>query len=428
MKPDPESRFLLSSHFHLHSHSAGGNSSVTTCSFSRAPRAVENNFVRITYRRTGVWMFLLALELSQPRHARGEDAVSYKFQDYRENGDRIAVRVHGALIEKNLGTDTTLKVSGIVDTIAGATPTGEPERNPGEGVPLSTIEEKRKAWSADLSRQFGDYTFAAGVAHSTESDYISTGWSLNALADFNSRNTTLNLGIAGTSDDVTVFFQEDTEDKRSLDMIAGIKQLIDPLTVVSLNITRSHASGYLGDPYKLVEKFVEVAPGVSLRRTFSENRPDSRTKWIVLGTLSRAFPAIHGTIDASYRYHEDDFGMRSHTLDAEWFEKLGEHFTLSPHLRVEQQTAADFYRVTLTGTSITPSSVPTGTGPFYSADYRLSSLRTLNYGMKLIWMPRAGVTLDVALEKYEMRGRDGVTSDSAYPRATIFTIGGRYAF
>ena len=373
-------------------------------------------------------MFLLALELSQPRPTRGEDAVSYKFQDYRENSDRIAVRVHGVLIEKDFGLATTLKVNGIIDTITGATPTGEPERTPGAGVPLTTIEDERKAWSADLSRQFGDYTLAVGAARSTESDYVSTGWSLNGLADFNSRNTTLNLGIAGTSDDVTVFFKQGTEDKRSLDMIAGVKQLLDPLTVVSLNVTRSHASGYLSDPYKLVEKYVEVFPGIFLRQTFPENRPDSRTKWIILGSLNRAFPKLNGAVEASYRYHRDDFGMRSHTVAAEWFQKLGEQFTVSPHVRFMQQTAADFYVVTLTDTPITPGSIPTGAAPFYSADYRLSSLRTLNYGLKAIWMPRPDITVDIALEGYEMHGRDRITSASAYPRATIFTVGGRYAF
>jgi hypothetical protein len=31
--------------------------------------------------------------------------------------------------------------------------------------------------------------------------------------------------------------------------------------------------------------------------------------------------------------------------------------------------------------------------------------------------------LDLALEQYVMRGRDGITPQSAYPRATIVTAG-----
>ncbi|HUG11126.1 MAG TPA: DUF3570 domain-containing protein [Opitutaceae bacterium] len=378
--------------------------------------------------KTTCWLLILLLELAHPRLARTEDAVSYKYQDYRESGDRIAVQVHGAMIEKDLGTATKLKVHGVIDTIAGATPTGEPPRTPGADVPLSMMEEERKAWGADLSRQFGDLTLSAGIANSRESDYVSNGWSLNALRDFNSRNTTLALGIAGTSDDVKVFYQLEPADKRSLDVIAGITQLLDPRTSVSLNVTRSHASGYLSDPYKLVEQIGEVFPGIFLRQTFPENRPDSRTKWIVLGSINRSLPALHAAIDASYRFHDDDFGITSHTLNLEWYQKLGERVTLRPHFRVMQQSAADFYRVTFTGASFTPSNDPTGTAPFYSADYRLSDLRTTNYGLKLVWELRPNLQFDAALEKYDMKGRDGMTSASAYPQATIFTVGGRFAF
>jgi hypothetical protein len=354
--------------------------------------------------------------------------VSYKYQDYRESGGRIAVQVHGAMIEKDLGTAMKVKIHGVIDTIAGATPTGEPERTPGAGVPLATITEERKAWSVDLSRQFGDFTVALGGARSTESDYKSTGWSLNTLTDFNSRNTTLALGIAGTTDDVKVFYQLDPADKRSLDVIAGITQLLDPRTSVSLHVTRGRASGYLSDPYKLVEQIGEAFPGVFLRQTFPENRPDSRTKWIVLGSVNRSLPGLNAAIDASYRFHDDDFGITSHTLNLEWYQKLGERVTLRPHVRLMRQSAADFYRMTFTDAPFTPSNDPTGSAPFYSSDYRLSELRTTNYGLKLVWELRENLQFDAAIEKYEMTGRDGVTSASAYPEATIFTIGGRFVF
>lgn len=378
--------------------------------------------------KTSCWLLILLLELVQPRQARGEDAVSYKFQDYQESGGRIGVQVHGAMIEKDFGPLTKLKVHGVIDTIAGATPTGEPERTPGAGVPVSTIHEERKAWSVDLSHQFGDFTVALGGARSRESDYVSTGWSVNTFKDFNSRNTTLALGIAGTSDDVKVFFQPERADKRSFDVIAGITQLLDKQTSATLNVTRSEASGYLSDPYKLVEQIGEVFPGVFLRQTFPENRPDSRTKWLVLGSINRAVPALHASVDASYRFHHDDFGITSHTFNLEWYQKISEWVTLRPHFRVMRQSAADFYRATLTGAPFTPTFDPTGNAPFYSSDYRLSELRTTNWGLKLVWEPRANLQFDVTLEKYEMKGRDGVTSASAYPRATIFTIGGRFAF
>ncbi len=382
---------------------------------------------RRTVLRPGRWLLGLFLILGV-RPARAEDAISYKYQDYAEAGGRIAVQVHSALIEKNLGPLMRLKVQGVIDTIAGATPTGQPPATPGGSVPLAQLEEERKAWNVDFSRQFSRVNLSAGVAQSRESDYVSRGWSLNLLADFNQKNTTLLLGAAGTSDEVRVFFQSASADKRTSDLIVGVTQLLDPQTSVTFNVSFGRASGYLSDPYKIIQKNVEIVPGVFLRRTFNENRPDRRDKWLALALLNRAFPSLHGAVEASYRHHRDDFGITSHTVTVEWFQKLGAKFILRPSIRYFGQGAADFYHVTLDGTPITPTAIPTGRGPHYSSDYRLSDLRTLNYGLKAVWRATDSLLLDAAIERYEMHGRDGRTSASAYPRATIFTAGVRYSF
>jgi hypothetical protein len=144
--------------------------------------------------------------------------------------------------------------------------------------------------------------------------------------------------------------------------------------------------------------------------------------------LNHAYPQLNGAIDASYRFSHDDFGVSSNTFALEWLQKLGAKVILSPSFRFYQQSAADFYLLTLDGTGISPSSPPTGPSPVYSADYRLSKLQTLSYGLKLVWTPTAAWQLDVAYEKYDMRGRDGVTSQTAYPEANIFTVGAKFSF
>jgi len=69
--------------------------------------------------------FSLLLALSLPR-VRAENGISYKYEDYREAGGRIAVQTQGALIEQSLGTEMKLKLEGVIDAIAGATPDGRP--------------------------------------------------------------------------------------------------------------------------------------------------------------------------------------------------------------------------------------------------------------------------------------------------------------
>ncbi len=374
---------------------------------------------------------LLAVTLASlaPRGARAEDSISYKYEDYREMGGRIAVRTQGAFIEKDLGTATKLKLEGILDSIAGATPNGQPARAGSDQVPLSNLTERRKAWSGELSHQFQRVNLALGVSNSRESDYVSTGWAVNTVTDFNQKNTTLLLGVAGTDDTIKVFYQAAHAEKDTNDVIVGVTQLLNPQTSLTCNFTWGRQRGYLSDAYKLVQKNVEIIPGVSLPLTFGENRPSERDKWIGLLALNRAFPEMHGAVDATYRFYRDSFGTRAHTVDLAWFQRLGEKVLLRPGLRFYDQGAADFYHYNLDDTSIVPvQGPPRRTGPFYSSDYRLSSMQTFTYGLKVILNATAALQFDVAFERYDMRGKDRVTPQSAYCRANIVTLGGRFSW
>lgn len=364
-----------------------------------------------------------------PRAARAENSLSYKYEDYRESDGRIVVQTQNALVEQDIGTDMHLKVLGVIDAIAGATPNGQPAPAGSDQVVLTQLHERRKAWNADFSRQFTATRINLGLANSRESDYTSTGWSVNTLTDFNQKNTTLLAGVAGTDDDLKVFYQSAWARKRTTDVIVGCTQLLDPRTSATFNLTWGRSSGFLSDQYKLVQKNVEVAPGVFLPFTFAENRPDHRTRWIALAALNRAFPNLHGAAEAGYRFYHDSFDTDAHTLELRWLQRVGSSLVIQPGLRFYDQSAANFYHYRLDGTAITPTAgVPRTQGPFYSSDYRLSSMRSTLYGLKVVWTPSARWQLDAAFDQYDMRGKDGVTSGSAYPRAAIVTVGARFSW
>ena len=90
-----------------------------------------------------------ALLWLSPRALRAEEAVRYKYQDYREAAGRIAVQVHGATVEKDLGTETKLKVEGADKQLVGAV-TAEirsyypPEPYKGKGVRIVGERVRRK--------------------------------------------------------------------------------------------------------------------------------------------------------------------------------------------------------------------------------------------------------------------------------------------
>jgi hypothetical protein len=385
------------------------------------------NFVMLPrVRALALSSFLLSLA---PRVSRGDEAVRYKYQDYQESGGRVGVEVHSAAIEKDFGTNLHLKLEGVIDAIAGATPNGQPAPAGSDQVPLSKLTERRKAWNGSLSRQFQRVNVALGVANSRESDYVSDGWSVNTLTDFNQKNTTLLAGVAGTEDDIKVFYQTARAKKRTNDVIVGVTQLLDPRTSVTFNLSWGRQRGYLSDPYKLVQKSTEIIPGVSLPLTFAENRPAEREKWIALAVFNQAFPEMKGAVDFSYRYYHDTFETDAHTIDVGWFQNVGERVILRPSVRFYQQSAAEFYRYRLDGTSITPTSgAPRPGGPYYSSDYRLSAMRTYTFGFKVVWNATDQLQFDAAYERYEMRGRDGVTPRSAYCDANIVTLGARFSW
>lgn len=355
--------------------------------------------------------------------------MRYKFQSWQEDAGRIRVDAHYGMVESDLPREVRLKLVGLVDAIAGATPTGQPLQPGATQVPLTQLTDRRKAWSADMSRQFDRTNVALTYAQSRESDYLSKAWAVNSLSDFNQKNTTLLVGFALADDDVTARTLGAPRRKKSRDFIVGVAQLLSARASLTINLTHGVVDGYQSDPYKVIQKNTEVVPGLFLPLTYAENRPTERDKWIGFASMNLAFRNIEGAVEASYRIFHDDWGTTSHTLGLEWFQTVRTGLTVRPMLRLYRQSAADFYRLSLDGSSITPGPSAEGHAPYFSADYRLSEMDTWTAGLKVVWEIIPGsLTIDAAYERYAMNGRDGVTSRSAYADADVFTTGIQYSW
>jgi hypothetical protein len=107
-------------------------------------------------------------------------------------------------------------------------------------------------------------------------------------------------------------------------------------------------------------------------------------------------------------------------VDLAWHQKLGRNLVLSPSFRYGFQTAADFYYVILPDFDNKP--------PFYSSDYRLSRWQSFSYAISLTYRIQKHISLDLSYTRYIMQGLDGVTSQSAYPSANIYSAGLRLWF
>lgn len=385
--------------------------------------------------------------------AQDPDALSGKFQHYSEDGGRIQVWTEVLQLEKNIFKDTRLTASYLLDTLSGASPTGAPSNDGGLTVPMSSpIDEERTAVSVALEQKFNTiHSIKVGYNHSVESDYISHAFSLNNYHELNKRNTTVRYGAAYADDTIDPSFWRDSNgdfvkrEKTVWDLFAGVSQIIDPNTMVSFNITYHKADGYLSDPYK-ISQLVEdlVIPGfdpIPIYHTFSDNRPEELESFIFYAEILRHLPQTNGTIEASYRFYTDDWGLDAHTFDVKYLQRLwDEKLALIPSIRYYQQSAADFYHYDLTTSGLNLPKDEFGDyvtidaweenrpGPYYTSDYRLSKLRTWNLGLKLAFFPKENVTLDAAVERYTMHGRDGVTPKAAYASAWVYTLGMKVEF
>ncbi|MBE2213151.1 MAG: DUF3570 domain-containing protein [Opitutaceae bacterium] len=375
-------------------------------------------------------VFAAALGLSLPRLAgqEGGASLAYKYEIYQEADDRIKVTNHNVRAAFDLGKAAHLSVRGVIDTITGATPTGEPAPAGSDQVPLAHLEDERRAVVVDASRAFGGNTVQLEYAHSKEDDYVSDGYAATWIRDFNQKNTQLQLGFAYNDDSIQPVFFTEARKKASRDFLVGLVQLLDRNTVLTVNLSYGTSDGFLSDPYKIVQKTVEILPGFPLPLTFPENRPSSREKTIVFTQVAHHFENLRASLDTSFRYYTDSHGIGSATVEAAWLQKVGDHLVLSPILRYYTQSQADYYYVNLDDTPIVPVDEPDGSAPHYSSDYRLSKFDAVTIGLKAIWRFNDRWTLDATYERYDMRGRDDATPDSAYVTADILTAGMSLSF
>jgi hypothetical protein len=336
-----------------------------------------------------------------------------------------------------LGVDalTGASASGAVSALSAqtfTTPSGlssyqtSPRELPLDPTFLDTRIAVSGTWTQPLGRRSG---FDVGLSVSNEYDYFHTG--VNALfrRDFNERNTTLTAGVAFAFDDIDpvggapVPLAEmlppnqtgnkmGTESKDVLDILFGVTQVFGPRTIGQLNYSYSDSSGYLTDPYKLLSvvdpQTGDPVPGPGGFLYRFENRPDSRAKHSLFAQIKRLIG--NNVLDASYRLMSDDWGVDSHTIDLRYRWRF-KRFYLQPHLRYYTQTAADLYRGVLLAGDPLPNHA--------SADYRLSELDGITYGLKLGWPRGKSREWSVRVEFYDQ-------SSKAPPEAQIGTLGSLY--
>jgi hypothetical protein len=406
---------------------------------------------------------IMALMLAKPRRAMAQGRAEYRYEDYREDGDRMNVQTHSAWFEYALHEKVTARASFTRDALSGATPAGGPG-NPSDpdyrGYEFVRMRDVRTAGSAEASIRAGRTLTTPQFSFSEESDYRSVGLSLTETIDFNQRNTSLVLGASRNSDWLTGRFLKGYKHKETWDFLVGFNQVLGPLTYMTFNVTVGYANGYLSDPYKGVNVYFDL-PGDTFDATpwlavDPEKRPSNKVKQVVFASINHLFPAVDGAIEGSYRFHHDDWGVIANTVQLTWAQKLGKRVTVSPLFRYHYQTQADFFvlrvnsdpsfagsRVAFDNNNdfvgqegVDPGFDAANANPadyqivsvpaypqYYSADYRLSELESFTYGVSVAIQATERLAVVLGYRRYDMHGLDPRIAAATYPDAHIYSIG-----
>ena len=411
-------------------------------------------------------MMAFSVPMLAAAHARAEDWLGISHETYLEDGSRMAVETESIRYQQTFGPTFDLAARGVFDAISGATPIGAPAINqlkltdsrthlaipssaitgfarPVDGVsgasparqataanviPLAKMSDDRLGLDVAPGFNYGSQRFVPEISFSAEDDYLSFGLALNYSIALNDKNTILNAGWSHDYDLVEsnrFTYINHTESKNTDDFILGVTQLLSPGTVFSVNGTFEHAGGYLNDPYLGVVFDQNILNSQGRVVLTGEKRPSTRNSEGVLLTLTQSVSALDASIEGTYRFYNDSYGILAHTLGLAWYQKLGQSWTLSPSVRYYHQSAANFYGIQFPGNPATDAAaVP----QFYSSDYRLSKLNTFTVGFEATYRLKDRWDIHAGYQRYWMRGLDNVTMQSTYPSANIFTVGLTYNF
>lgn len=295
----------------------------------------------------------VAIIASQTLYA--ENYVAVEFLQYDENDNRVSVSAPTLSASYDIGTDYTIKGDIVLDAVSGATPTWQPDTTSGASQRDNSddyvyknqeFDETRSAASLMLTTRFDNrdelYT---GVDISRESDFYGNTVSAEYLHYTDaSHNQSINIGASYSFNEI-LSYDYDTasgasskETSSSINVQAGLSQVLSESSIVKAEAFAISDDGYLTNPHALIVRDYNTAN----QKLTNEKRPDKR---LAYGANLKYITLLNDDISykANYRFYTDDWDINSHTIDNDIYYAMNKQFTFGVGLRYYTQTEAEFY-------------------------------------------------------------------------------------
>jgi hypothetical protein len=233
-------------------------------------------------------------------------------------------------------------------------------------------------------------TVGASLSYSTEWDYQSYGGNLNFSKSSKNNNTELSVKLgaffdtwsvilpyelrpngygSGSEDDNNIDFKR----RNSYNLSIGVSQIINKRLQVMAVIEPSYQEGLLSTPYHRVY-FTDGTLKV-------EKLPGTRAK-LPVGLRASYFLGDRFIIRSFYRYYQDNWGMKAHTVSLEVPIKITSFVSVTPHYRFNSQTTVKYFG---------PINSHKLTETYYTSDFDISDFRSAFWGAGIRIVPPDGV-------------------------------------
>ena len=233
-------------------------------------------------------------------------------------------------------------------------------------------------------------TVGASLSYSTEWDYQSYGGNLSFSKSSKDNNTELSVKLgaffdtwsvilpyevrpegygSGSEDDNNIDFKR----RNSYNLSIGVSQIINKRLQVMAVIEPSYQEGLLSTPYHRVY----ITDG-TLK---VEKLPGTRAK-LPVGLRASYFLGDRFIIRSFYRYYQDNWGMKAHTVSLEVPIKITSFVSVTPHYRFNSQTAVKYFG---------PINSHKLTESYYTSDFDISDFRSAFWGAGIRIAPPDGV-------------------------------------
>ena len=123
------------------------------------------------------------------------------------------------------------------------------------------------------------------------------------------------------------------------------------------------------------------------------HRPSLRNQFTWDTSYLHYFDGLNAAGQLHYSFFSDSWGIRAHSVDAEWRQSLGSRWTMTPRLRYYTQNSADFYAPYFF--ALSAGDLPKH---YFSSDERLSAFGTVTAGLALTRQLTRGLSAEFGLE------------------------------